>query len=300
MLGWRLLISAILIPALFGLFYADHHLGQPATILAMLTGLLALRSAWELGQLFATRGCAIRTKSQMVGSALTAAAAWIPAWAWDSPVVAGAPFASAGPVAMTLAVCLLLLFILEAKQFEAPGKTFESLGASFLVIGYSGFLLGITAQLRWVAGSEAGYLVLGSLLVAAKSCDIGAYTFGRLFGKTKMSPVLSPGKTWAGAVGGIATSTVATWAWLTWMPPLFDAHWQASPAWAACIYGALVGLTGMVGDLMESLLKRDAGKKDSAVLLPGFGGLLDLLDSVLYAGPVAYLLWVWLPLKVSQ
>jgi phosphatidate cytidylyltransferase len=296
MLGWRLLISAILIPSLFGLFYVDHRLGQPATILALFAGLLALRSAWELGQLFSARGYAIRTKAQMVGSALTASAAWVPAWCWSSPVIEGAPLASAGPVALALAGCLLLLFIQEASQFETPGKTFESLGASLLVISYSGFLLGITALLRWVAGSEAGYLVLGSLLVAAKSCDIGAYTFGRLFGKTKMSPVLSPGKTWAGAVGGISTATVATWAWLTFVPPLFNSSWHASPAWAACLYGAIVGLSGMIGDLMESLLKRDAGKKDSAVLLPGFGGLLDLLDSVLYAGPVAYVLWVWLPL----
>lgn len=296
MLGWRLLISAILVPSLFGLFYADHRLGQSATILALFAGLLALRSAWELGQLFSERGYAIRTKAQMVGSALVASAAWVPAWTWKSPVIEGAPLASAGPVALALALCLLLLFIQEASQFTAPGKTFESLGASLLVISYSGFLLGITALLRWVAGSEAGYLVLGSLLVAAKTCDIGAYTFGRLFGKTKMSPVLSPGKTWAGAFGGIATATAASWAWLTFVPPLFNSNWQASPPWAACVYGALVGLTGMVGDLMESLLKRDAGKKDSAALLPGFGGLLDLLDSVLYAGPVAYVLWVWLPL----
>jgi phosphatidate cytidylyltransferase len=297
MLGWRLLISAILIPLLLGLFYADHRLGLSAPLLALFAALLSIRSAWELGHLFGARGYPIRSRLQMTGSCATALSAWIPAWCWASPVIDGAPLASLGPMALSLALCLLIVFMQEAAHFQAPGKTFESLGASLLVIAYSGFLLGITSQLRWVAGSEAGYLVLGSLLIAAKTCDIGAYTFGRLFGKTKMSPVLSPGKTWAGAVGGIATSTVSTWAWLTFMPHLFNAEWQPSPAWAACVYGAVVGLTGMVGDLMESLLKRDAGKKDSAALLPGFGGLLDLLDSVLYAGPVAYALWVWLPLQ---
>ncbi len=297
MLGWRLLVSAILIPSLLGLFYVDHRLGPPALLLAIFSVLLSVRSAWELGELFAQRGYPIRRRSQMIGSCVTALAAWVPAWCWASPVLEAAPLASLGPIALSLAFCLLVLFIQEAAHFEAPGKTFESLGASLLVITYSGFLLGITAQLRWVAGSQAGYLVLGSLLIAAKSCDIGAYTCGRLFGKTKMTPVLSPGKTWAGAVGGIATSTIATWAWLTFVPPLFNPAWTPSPAWAAGLYGAVVGLTGMVGDLMESLLKRDAGKKDSAALFPGFGGLLDLLDSVLYAGPVAYALWVWLPLK---
>ncbi len=297
MLGWRLLMSAVLIPSLLGLFYADHRLGQTAPVLALLAVLLSVRSAWELGDLFAARGYPIRSRAHMLGSCATALAAWIPAWCWVEPVMTVAPFASLGPIALSLAFCLLLLFIQEAAAFQSPGKTFEALGASLLVIAYSGFLLGITAQLRWVAGSEAGYLVLGSLLIAAKTCDIGAYTFGRLFGKTKMAPLLSPGKTWAGAIGGIATSTVATWAWLSLVPPLFNAAWQPSPAWAACVYGAVVGLTGMIGDLCESLLKRDAGKKDSAALFPGFGGLLDLLDSVLYAGPVAYALWVWLPLK---
>ena len=297
MLGWRLLMSAVLIPTLLGLFYVDHRLGQAAPVLALLAALLSVRSAWELGHLFAARGYPIRSRAHMLGSCVTALAAWIPAWYWVKPVLAVAPFASLGPIALSLAFCLLLLFIQEAAAFQSPGKTFEALGASLLVIAYSGFLLGITAQLRWVAGSEAGYLVLGSLLIAAKTCDIGAYTFGRLFGKTKMAPLLSPGKTWAGAVGGIATSTVATWIWLSVVPPLFNPTWQPSPTWAACVYGAVVGLTGMIGDLSESLLKRDAGRKDSAALFPGFGGLLDLLDSVLYAGPVAYALWVWLPLK---
>lgn len=297
MLGWRLLVSAILIPSLLGLFSADHRSGPSAPWLALFVVLLAARSAWELGDLFAARGYPIRSRFQMIGSCATALAAWVPAWCWMNPVLEDAPFASLGPIALSLAFCLLLLFIQESVAFQSPGKTFESLGASLLVIAYSGFLLGITAQLRWVAGSEAGYLVLGSLLIATKTCDIGAYTLGRLFGKTKMAPLLSPGKTWAGAVGGIVTSTVATWAWLSCVPPLFNPEWKPSPAWAACVYGAVVGLTGMIGDLCESLLKRDAGKKDSAALFPGFGGLLDLLDSVLYAGPVAYALWVWLPLK---
>ncbi len=297
MLGWRLFISAILIPSLFGLFYADHRLGPSAPLLAVFAAVLSIRSAWELGDLFASRSFPIHRPTQMLGSCVTVLAAWFPAWFWEQPLHEASLFASLGPMAMVLALCLLVTFIREAARFQAPGQSFESIGISLIIIAYSGFLLGFTAQLRWVAGSEAGYLVLGSLIISAKTCDIGAYTCGRLFGKTKMSPVLSPGKTWAGAVGGIATSTVATWAWLTFIPSWLNPSWVASPAWAACLFGAVVGLTGMVGDLMESLLKRDAGKKDSAALFPGFGGLLDLLDSILFAGPVAYLLWVLLPLK---
>ena len=297
MLGWRLLISAILIPLLLGLFRLDHLMGPSALILAMFAAVLSIRSAWELGDLFSTRSFPSQRRIQMLGSCATALAAWIPAWFWRVPLEDVAPFASLGPVALVFALALLVLFIQEATQFKAPGQSLEAIGVSLLIMAYSGFLLGITAQLRWVAGSEAGYLVLGSLIIAAKSCDIGAYTFGRLFGKTKMTPVLSPGKTWAGAAGGIITSILATWAWLTFAPSIFHKTWTPSPAWASCLFGAVVGLTGMIGDLMESLLKRDAGKKDSAALFPGFGGLLDLLDSILYAGPVAYALWVLLPLR---
>ena len=176
----------------------------------------------------------------------------------------------------------------------------ETLGAELLIVSYIGVLLGVVAQLRWVAGADAGYLVMGSLLVVTKGGDIGAYFFGRLFGKRKMVPHLSPGKTWAGAVGALIGSAVSAVVWLQYATPQFtprDSVKWIPPEWyySAC-YGAILGVTGLIGDLCESLIKRDVGKKDSARLLPGFGGLLDLMDSVIYAGPVAYVLWKALPL----
>jgi phosphatidate cytidylyltransferase len=174
----------------------------------------------------------------------------------------------------------------------------ESLGGHLLIVSYVGMLLAATVQLRWVAGAELGYLALGSMVIAVKMGDTGAYTFGRLFGKRKMSPKLSPGKTWAGFVGALVGSGLGAWAWLQFATPLFDAAAQP-PAWywSVC-YGVAMGVVGLVGDLCESLIKRDMGQKDAAALMPGFGGLLDLLDSILYAGPVAHVLWVVLPLTV--
>ncbi len=165
-----------------------------------------------------------------------------------------------------------------------------------LGVCYLGLLLAVTAQLRWVAGAQAGYYVLGSLVIAAKSGDIGAYTLGRLFGKRKMIPRLSPGKTWMGFWGALGGAALGAWAWLSFAAPLFGESVKPPPAGWALFYGVILGLVGLVGDLCESLIKRDAGQKDSAALFPGFGGLLDLLDSVLYAGPVAYVLWLLLPL----
>ena len=94
---------------------------------------------------------------------------------------------------------------------------------------------------------------------------------------------------------GSRRAAAGSWAWLQgaapWLTKAVPGPWY----WAV-LYGLVLGIVGLLGDLVESLLKRDVGQKDSAPLLPGFGGLLDLLDSVLFAGPVAYLLWLILPL----
>jgi phosphatidate cytidylyltransferase len=149
--------------------------------------------------------------------------------------------------------------------------------------------------LRWVQGAGAGYYVLASMVIATKMGDVGAYTLGRLFGKRKMAPHLSPGKTWAGFVGALAGGALGAWTWLTFGSGLFTSVSAAPPAWWSLMYGLVLGLVGLIGDLCESLIKRDMGQKDAAVLMPGFGGLLDLLDSILFAGPVAYSLWACVP-----
>ncbi len=199
-----------------------------------------------------------------------------------------------------MAVCfslfVLVLFLRAAISYREPGRSMETLGVEVLGLSYLGFLLAVTTQLRWVAGAEAGYFVLGSLVIAAKCGDIGAYTLGRLFGKRKLIPRLSPGKTWMGFWGALLGAALGAWAWLSFAPPLFGDTVKPAPAGWAILYGVILGLVGLIGDLCESLIKRDVGQKDSAPLFPGFGGLLDLLDSVLYAGPVAYVLWLTLPL----
>ena len=138
---------------------------------------------------------------------------------------------------------------------------------------------------------------MGSLVISAKCGDIGAYTLGRLFGKKKMMPRLSPGKTWAGAWGAILGAGFGAIIWLQLATPQFDSSWVAPRWYWSIAFGVVIGVAGLLGDLCESLIKRDVGQKDSAALLPGFGGLLDLLDSILFAGPVAYVLWQVMPLK---
>lgn len=290
-LAWRLGLSAVLIPALYGLFVLDHRSGEPAPLLFLLALLLSLRSAWELCTLLHVRQMRTTALPVAMGCALVLLAAW-----WPHLRPNQTHFTSLEGIALAWTLSLLGLLALEAWRFREPGHSMESVGANLFAVTYAGVLLALTAQFRWAAGAQAGYLLLGSLIITTKFGDIGAYTAGRLFGKRKMAPRLSPGKTWAGFIGAIGGAILGSTLWLTWATPRFDAGWQPPPVWASALYGAIIGLAGLLGDLCESLIKRDVGKKDASVLMPGFGGLLDLLDSVLYAGPVALVLWRLLPL----
>ena len=98
-----------------------------------------------------------------------------------------------------------------------------------------------------------------------------------------------------GLVGAIVGSIAGSWLWLTFAGTLFLHSPKPGSLPVVLLYGLTTGLAGLVGDLVESLVKRDVGRKDSAALMPGFGGLLDLVDSPLYAGPVALAWWILLP-----
>jgi phosphatidate cytidylyltransferase len=295
MLGWRLLVSAVLIPAFVGLCYVDARLGPSAPVLLCLTLLIAVRSAWELVGLFRTRSFRPSFIETALLSSLVVFSAWL-------PHVEGLNWLDRAGIDSALVFGLSVLWILasNAVRYQGPGQQMETVGAELLIVSYAGLLLCLTARLRWVGeGPEStaeGYYVLGSLIVAAKCGDIGAYTFGRLFGRRKMAPLLSPGKTWAGFFGALVVAGLASYLWLRFGPRLFNGHWLPGGAIVCFSYGVLVALAGIVGDLCESLMKRDLGKKDAAALLPGFGGLIDLTDSIVYAGPLAYLLWLTLPL----
>jgi phosphatidate cytidylyltransferase len=130
-----------------------------------------------------------------------------------------------------------------------------------------------------------GDLAPAALVLAVfvpKFGDIGAYFAGRLFGKTPMAPRLSPKKTWEGFMGGLILATAVA-VLVGEQVPIFP--WGRLQA---LIFGVVVGSAGVVGDLAESLMKRDAALKDAGQGVPGFGGVLDVIDSVLFAAPLSY------------
>lgn len=293
MLRWRLAISLILIPLLALLFYADAKSGPMAIGLFVLCSLLALRAAWELIDLFRSRLPQLHGGLLLSSICAIVYAAWWPHFASPEEM---ANKTDVSGLTMTFVGCQLLIMAAAARRFDAPGQHMATLATEWMILAYVGLFLGLSAQLRWVAGHDAGYLAIGSLVICVKGGDTGAYTFGKLFGGPKMTPVLSPKKTWAGAVGAVLGSTLFGLLWFLWAKPWF-LHEKLTPTWwALLLYCMILGVAGIIGDLCESLIKRDLERKDSAPLLPGFGGLLDMIDSILFAGPVAYGLWQALPL----
>jgi phosphatidate cytidylyltransferase len=134
---------------------------------------------------------------------------------------------------------------------------------------------------------------LASLIIVVKLGDIGAFLAGRLMGHHKMSPVLSPGKTIEGAIGAIFFACLGAWlCWRFLLPVMNIAGVTSGPYWAWIPFGVFIGIAGIFGDLAESLVKRDVGRKDSSTWLPGFGGVLDILDSLLFAAPVGWIFWL--------
>lgn len=126
-------------------------------------------------------------------------------------------------------------------------------------------------------GSVRGPEIVLWLVFLVIAADIGAFFVGRSLGKHKLAPQVSPGKTWEGAAGGLVTVALVAWS---------GAAYFGLEAWVGVTFGCAVGIFSVIGDLTESMFKRSAGLKDSGVLLPGHGGILDRIDSVTAAAPL--------------
>jgi len=206
----------------------------------------------------------------------------------------------------TILMTAVLLAVMVAQVGKAQiTEALASISGTFFGVFYVGWLLTHAVTLRnfqrvveskWGVDAaslfdpNAGAFLLIFTLAAVVLCDAGAYFAGRAWGKRKLAPKISPGKTVEGALGGIAAGTVAGLA----CKAVFDLFWpdlSRGLPWALAAPIAFVLATaGMVGDLVESLLKRDAAQKDAGSLLPGMGGVLDRIDSALLAIPVMYYL----------
>ena len=186
---------------------------------------------------------------------------------------------------------VLLLALLGRRVFTHPAApSFSMVGHTMLGVLYVSWLLGFMLKIYFfaapsAAGFDAGYCLLFFIL-ATKCSDIGAYSLGSLIGRHKMIPSVSPGKTWEGFVGAILLSTAAA---------MVMAHYWGSTRLGgmtlghAAALGPVLAVGAVIGDLVESVFKRDSGVKDSGSFFPGIGGILDLLDSLLFNAPLMFL-----------
>ena len=177
------------------------------------------------------------------------------------------------------AAALLALALLSLWRVTDPARRFRGLAEGVLGLCYIGYAMGCLWLLRMETPRGASWLFL--VLAATWAGDSAAYFIGSRFGRRRFSPNLSPNKTWAGSLGGLAGSVAGGLLSL----PLFAGDVPAVFLAAASL---AVGLTGQLGDLFESLWKRAKGVKDSGNLIPGHGGILDRIDSLLIGIPVAY------------
>ena len=241
------------------------------TILCMLIAVLIILSQLELTRLAAAKKLKIFTPVSIIASLLFAGT-----WYWlqlvTIPPLIYLSFLSA--------FSLLALLLYQYLRY-GTSEVIANCGANFFSIVYIGLFSGFVLAIR----IDFGLWPLLMFVSVIKFADIGAYAIGSSFGRHKFSPNISPGKTWEGMAGAVAAAMIVA--------VLFAAACDIMTWWPALIFGFCFAFVGQAGDLVESMIKRDAEQKDSANNVPGFGGVLDIVDSPLVAAPFAYLFFMF-------
>jgi len=182
----------------------------------------------------------------------------------------------------------IILFVLGLCVRQLVSKStatgITAIATTLLGLMYVPWLLNFIQKINFFPDVEGKYFLLYFILVT-KFSDMGAYAVGSLIGRHKMIPRISPGKTWEGFAGAILVSTAASLVFVHF----FGSRMAGMNFLHATILGIVLSVTAVIGDLIESLFKREAGVKDSGGLFPGIGGILDLLDSLLFNAPIMYL-----------
>lgn len=186
------------------------------------------------------------------------------------------------PFLLTVTIALSLIILVFIRQKEGVFASWAWMMGGILYIGW---LLSLLVILRLDAGRNWIYLALFTTFAS----DTAAYFIGKAIGVHKLAPSISPGKTWEGAIAGVCGGVIISVLFTLDTPFQLPVHY-----WQAIILGVLISVFGQLGDLAESLLKRNFGVKDSGGIMPGHGGILDRLDSILFAGAVVYVYYIFM------
>jgi phosphatidate cytidylyltransferase len=263
----RLLTAAFLIPLAW---YLCKRGPFPLFLAAAL--LLAVIGAWECATILRRRG-----SHPFPWFAVLASFCVVFSFARSEP------FPTAGAVLTAVA---LLVPALSMLRRDTPELMLDAAMTTYFPVLFVGLPMGFVVALEHIPGTNGPDLLLLAMLCVTLS-DTGAFYLGSALGKHKLAPTISPKKTWEGAAGGVLGSVLAALIAHFWF-------FQKLPLGHALALAVVLCAAGIVGDLAESMLKRAAGVKDSSALLPGHGGVLDRVDSLLVAAPVLYYYWVFL------
>ncbi|WP_433130496.1 phosphatidate cytidylyltransferase [Micromonospora sp. CA-240977] len=234
----------------------------PLAFLPVIAAAVAVGS-WEMARAVRRSGAHPPLVPLIAGGVLTVGLAWY-----------------AGPDALSLGLLVTVLGTMIWRLGDGPAGFQRDVTASTLIAVYVPFLAGFAALLA--AAPEDGWMRILATLIAVVLSDTGGYAAGVSFGRHPMAPSISPKKSWEGFAGSVTAAALGS-ALLLWL------MFELEPWWGA-LFGVAVSGAAVLGDLAESMIKRDLGVKDMSNLLPGHGGLMDRLDSILFAVPTAYLL----------
>jgi phosphatidate cytidylyltransferase len=271
-LSKRVLFSVIAAPAGIVAIY----LGGP--VLATLLSVIAALSAWEFCRMARASG------AQPFDAAAIVASASVPL------IVYGVRLRLIAPTLTHVVIAILAVVAATVFRRGIDGRPMLAAATTVLCVIYVS-LIAYVFDLRfndYVVSALGGTVLAMFPILLTWATDVGAYVFGRMFGAHKLMPSVSPGKTIEGAAGGLLLAVVIGWLYVRYV--LHPYAQLALMPLATIVFAACVSAVAQIGDLAESLLKREAGIKDSSAIIPGHGGVLDRFDSLLFVLPVAALL----------
>lgn len=305
----RVIFGTLLIAVLLGLIVADAHLsGRRATtqnnvgllqtlfLSGGLTSLVilaaAVAGAYEACELARAAGHQPMHRLVMLGVLVLAAIPWLT----HADPGASPEQAARSDWQWTCLVIVAGVLLSAVAVMAGPGVRdgIANTAVSCFLMLYVGLLAGFAVRLRQDLAGPMGAWALLYLILVTKSADIGGYACGSLFGRHRIVPGISPNKTLEGFIGGVVLAVGVAWLGNELFLRI-AAGIDGLRAVHVVLFGAIVGVVSPVGDLFESLIKRDADRKDSGSHIPTFGGILDLIDSPLFSVPVGwFLLTNWL------
>ena len=276
----RLISTVILWTAILAAMFSGKRWISDG-VFVILIGFLAIAGLLEFYGMARKRGLACFRISGVIGGLLLMVGTFAHLQGWLG--ISNSP-ARVNDVETSFLILFVLGLSVRQLFDRLNPEGLSAISVTIFGLMYVPWLLNFIQKIFFFPGVEGKYFLLYFILLT-KFSDMGAYVVGSLIGKHKMIPRISPGKTWEGFVGAIVVSTGASVVFVHFL----GSHMFGMNLQHAIILGVILSITAVLGDLIESLFKRECGVKDSGSVLPGIGGILDLLDSLLFNAPIMYL-----------